>query len=120
MSSKLERAKKLGSAKVTETASTVNVKGFAELVAKLEAMKVANLKSQEAITKQLNQLSQVILMSSEEGLDITPLVEAIKSLEAKIDSKTTVAPNYVIEFDRDRNGLMKSGIELNVKQRRLN
>jgi len=120
MSSKIERAKRLASAKVTDTSKTVNVKGFGELVKQLESMKVANLKSQEAITKQLNQLSQVVVMAGEEGTDMSAVVDAIKALEEKIDSKTTVAPSYVIEFDRHKNGLMKSGIEINVKQRRLN
>jgi len=120
MSSKLERAKRLSSAKVTDTSSTVNVKGLGQLVDKLEAMKVANLKSQEAITKQLSQLSKVILMAGEEGPDMKPLVDAIRSLEAKIDLKMTAAPSYVIDFERDTNGLFKTGIELNPKQRRLN
>jgi hypothetical protein len=120
MSDKIERAKRLSSAKTTEVSKNVKVEGFEKLLKELQAITVANHKSQEAITKSLNQLSQVIVMSGQEGIDMKVLVDAIDSLKGSMGAKANPPMDYVVNFDRDKYGLMKSGIQLNSKPKRLN
>lgn len=120
MSSKIERAKQLASSKTTVESKNVKVQGLEEFIKDLHAMAVASQKSQDAMTKSINQLSQVIVMTAEEGPDMESLLEAVKGLKEGMEAKSAVAPDYVIKFDRDRNGLMKSGIQLNTVKRTLN
>lgn len=120
MSSKIERAQRLSSAKTSVDSKSVKVEGFATLVEDIRTLAAANQQSNEKMSKQLNQLSQVILTTGEKGADMSYVIEAIDKLREEIANKVQSSPDYVITFDRDRNGLMKSGIELKSAKRTLN
>jgi hypothetical protein len=80
--SKLDRLKNLPGAKVSgkeKPASTVTDLG--QLVKELQAITVAQQSSEESITKAINQLSKVVLMASEDGFNMTEIVNAINGLK---------------------------------------
>jgi predicted HAD superfamily Cof-like phosphohydrolase len=121
---KLKRFQNLPSAKVTEkdSAKPVKVAGFGELVEQLEAMTAASVQSQESISKSLAELTQIVAAAAKDGVDIGAVVDAINGLKDKLAEKDKIKmpTDYVINFDRDKHGLMKSGIRLTSTQRKLN
>lgn len=121
--SKLDRIKKLESAKTTTNEKRVKVDGFHELVKELKSITMTQQKSHESLSKSLNQLSQVILSAGENGLDTDNIVDAINGLKDKLAEKQTprIPMDYEITFERDNNTkLMKSGIRLTSVPRKLN
>lgn len=120
MSDKIKRAQALSSAKSSVKTNKVQVEGFADLVDKLQKISVATQKSHEDVMSAIQQLSQVIVMAGEDAPDMAPVVSAIKSLEARMMEKKVIPMDYVLNFERDKFGLMKSGIELTARQKRLN
>lgn len=95
---------------------------FAQVVKELQAITMAQQESQESITKAINQLSKVIVMATDEGFDVTAVVAAIDGLKDKLSEKEKmkILVDYQIDFDRDKHGLMKTGIRLSAKPQRLN
>lgn len=120
---KLKRLQGLSSAKTTTNSKSVKVDGFGELVKELQAITASQQKSQESLVKSLNDLSKVILMAGEEGMNVDSIVEAINGLKDKLAEKEQMPKlpmDYEIHFERDRNLLMKSGIRLKSVPKKLN
>lgn len=117
----LDRLKNLSSAKTTGGKKPA-LNDFAQIVKELQAIAMAQQTSQEAIVKSIDQLSKVTLLASEEGVDISKIVEAINGLKDKLVEKNTMKfpSDYEIHFERDRNLLMKSGIRLKSVPSKLN
>lgn len=121
MPDKLSRLKSLSSAKVTSTAKPVQTaESMAAVVEQLKAISTAQQNSQSAITKSIDQLSKVILLASEEGINIDSIVEAINGLKERLEEKNRIPHDYQIDFERDKHGLFKSGIRLSAVSKKLN
>lgn len=118
----LDRFKKHG-ADVTKRDKSVQVKGFAELVQELKSISVAQQKSHADVTKSLNDIAKLIVMA-EDNPKVDQIIDAINGLKemlAKKDAVPKLPSDYVIDFERDRNQLMKSGIRLrSVPNKTLN
>lgn len=117
--SKLDRLKNLPSAKTTGSPKKPVSMDFAQVVAELKAISTAQETSQKAITKSIQELSKVILIASEEGVNVESIVEAISSLQDNM-AMTSNPVAYQVDFERDTRGLMKSGIRLVPAKHKLN
>lgn len=119
--SKLERLKTLPGAKASvkeKPAPTATDLG--QLVKELQSITMAQQSSEESITKAINQLSKVVLMASEDGFNMTEIVNAINGLKDMMAEKHRAPFDYEIDFERDqRTGLMKPGIRLSAVPKRL-
>ena len=122
MSERLKRIQSLPSSKTTVASKNIKVEGFAELVKQLQNITVANQKSHEDLVNSINQLSKVIVIASDDGVDTESIVDAISGLKDQMAAKKKGATilDYVVNFDRDSNGLMKSGIRMSAEHRKLN
>lgn len=118
--SKLKRLAALESAKVTGDKPKPKADPMAPLMQALQAMHAANKNSQDDMTKAIDQLSKVVVTASENTFDPQPIIAAVQELKDMIKFKVMNPPDYSIDFDRDKFGLMKTGIELNAKKPRLN
>lgn len=116
--SKLNRLKKLDGSKTTEV--TPKDTSMAQVVEQLKAIAMAQQESQEAVTKSIEQLSKVILLAADEGVDVSAVVKAIEGLQEQMARKSQPL-DYEINFERDKNLLMKSGVRLTAHpSRKLN
>lgn len=120
---KLKRFKNLPSAKSTEkdSAKPVKVAGFHELVKQLQEMTAASLQSQESIVKSLETLTAQVSQASKDGVKLDGIVDAINALRDQLVEKDQMRTpaDYVINFERDKHGLMKSGITLKATPKPL-
>jgi len=118
--SKLDRLQKLPGSKVSSKKPTQSELGV--LVKELQANALAQKESQAEIAAAIKQLSDIVLLATKEGFDVSEIVNAIKGLKDKVEAKNkSSAPlDYEINFERDKYGLMKTGIKLNAVSRRLN
>lgn len=117
--SKLNRLKNLEGSKTTGTKPQEST-SFAEVVEQLKAITMAQQASQEAVTKSIDQLSKVILLAAEDGVDVSAVVKAIEGLKEQMARKNQPL-DYEINFERDKNLLMKTGVRLTAHpSRKLN
>jgi hypothetical protein len=80
--SKLDRLKNLPGAKVSgKEKPALKAADLGQLVKELQAISMAQQNSEESITKAINQLSKVVLMASEDGFNMTEIVNAINGLK---------------------------------------
>lgn len=118
----LDRLKKHG-ADVKKKDNSVQVKGFAELVEELKSISVAQQKSHEDVTRSLNDIAKLIVMA-EDNPKVDKIIAAINDLKETIAKKNAMPKlpsDYVIDFERDKNLLMKSGVRLrSVPNKTLN
>ena len=119
--SKLDRVKKLDSSKTTVQETNVKIAGFADLVKELQAATLANQQSHAELIKSMKQLSQVLVMSQDnEMIDLTGVEKALANLQTKMGEKKENHIDVLIDFDRDKYGLMKSGIRMHSNKPKLN
>lgn len=118
--SNLKRLKKLPGSKDTSKKPTQS--DFEKLIIELQANRIAQKESMESTADALKQLSQIVLSASKEGFDVSKIIDAIGELKNTMLAKVAMAPiDYKIDFERDRNLLMKTGIKLTaVPNRKLN
>jgi len=108
--SKLDRLKNLSSAKVTGEAKKPQPAESSQLVDQLKAIAAEQKSSRESITKAIDQLSKVILLTAEEGFDMDAIVKAINGLKGQMSESSRMPTDYQIDFERDKHGLFKTGI----------
>jgi len=121
MSDKIKRAQALQSSKTSINSKNVKVEGFGDFVKQLQEITLANQTSHKELVSSINQLSKVILMAGEEGMDTSVIVDAINSLKEQMAVKARGPMlDYVVNFERDKNtGLMKSGIRMTAEPKKL-
>ena len=120
MPSKVDRLAKLPGSKTTKQKKDVEISGLNDVVAQLGQMSDSNRELQIALIKQLQQLSQIILTASKQGSDMSGVETALERLIDKIDRPRGAPMEYQIDFERDRNHLMKPGIRLRPVRSKLN
>lgn len=118
--SNLNRLKKLPGTKSSKPKPTQSELGV--LVKELQANALAQKESQADIASSIKQLSLVVMAATKEGFDVTSIIEAINSLKTKVSEKNAASMplDYKINFERDKFGLMKTGIELKAVTPTLN
>ena len=118
--SKLDRLAKLPGSNTKNKKPTQSELSI--LVKELQANTLAQQESQADIAAAIKQLSQTVLSATKEGFDVSKIVDAIGGLKDKVDAKSAASKpfDYEINFERDKYGLMKTGIKLNAVMRRLN
>ena len=116
----LKRLSKLPGTKSTRPKPTQSELGV--LVKELQANALAQKESQDDIATAIKQLSQVVMAATGKGFDVTEIIEAIASLKDKVAAKNAASMplDYRIDFERDKFGLMKTGIQLKAVPKRLN
>lgn len=118
MSDKLNRLAKLPGSKTTKKAEELKIDGFNELLGKLQQMTELQVQSNENLSKALRELTAVVMKKQAEGMKVDGIIAAIEKLaESQV---RPMPPDYQIDFERDRNHLMKSGIRLTAIKPRLN
>ena len=119
--SKLDRLKNLPGAKVSgKEKPALKAADLGQLVKELQAISMAQQNSEESITKAINQLSKVVLMASEDGFNMTEIVNAINGLKEMMVEKHRAPSDYEISFERDeRTNLFKTPIILSAKPKRM-
>ena len=118
--SKLGRLKKLPGT-VTTTKKPV-VSDFEKLVKELQALTMAQQNSQAETVEAIKQLSKIVLSASKDGFDVGKVIDAISGLKEKIAEKDMSIRHidYKIDFERDKFGLLKTGIHLKAVTPTLN
>jgi hypothetical protein len=118
--SKLDRFKKLPGSKTSVKKAAPSELSI--LVKELQAITSVQQQSQADIAAAIKQLSQVVMSATKEGFDVSKIVDAITGLQNKVEAKNArqMPLDYQINFDRDSNGLMKTGIKLVAVPKRLN
>jgi len=119
--SNLKRLKKLPGTNVTSKKPTQTELGV--LVKELQANALASKESQADIAAAITKLSLTVMAATKEGFDVSAIIDAIASLKQQVAAKNAASTplDYEINFERDKFGLMKSGIKLNsVGNRKLN
>ena len=118
--SNLKRLAKLPGSKASKKVPKQSELGV--LVKELQANALANKASQADIAASIKQLSLVVMAATKEGFDVTAIIEAITSLKTKVAEKNAASMpfDYQINFERDKFGLMKTGIQLKAVTPTLN
>lgn len=109
MSDKLNRLKNLPMAEVEKDLKHVKLEGLEQLVQEMKQMTAATAASNKALISALQDISKGLTAGKSTG-DTESILAAIQELVIKVQPDMTEPTSYKVNFDRDRNGLMKSGI----------
>ena len=109
MSDKLDRLQKLPGAKAKKDLKYVKVEGLQEIMAEMKKMTALAASSNKELIKALQDISKT-LTDGKSPADTQEIIAAIQTLMVKVQPTDTGPISYQVDFDRDRNGLMKSGI----------
>lgn len=115
MSSKIKRLQNIPGAESASNVKRIKVDGLPQLSADMQQIVNATRESTEEIAKQVKDLVSA-LASNDSTSDSKEVAKAIASLEMAVTKKTNVT-DYVVEFERDANGLIKSGMTFTAKVR---
>jgi len=110
--SKLNRLKKLPGAVSTVKTNRVKVEGLTELLEELKAKSSAKDNSQQKILEAIEQLIRSLVSTKPQNTDTSEIVKAIKQLKMEVINNTLPPVDYRVDFERDKNNLMKTGIKL--------
>jgi len=124
MPDSLDKARQRG-AEIQIIPKLVDVKGLSDVAKQLnsliEQIVESHLKQNEALVATVQTLITTIEEKelSSEGFDMTELVDAVRSLKKEV-THTPIPSEWVIDFDRDQRGLMKTGVTIKAMPRVLN
>ena len=107
MSNKLNRIKKLPGAESSVDFKRVKLMGLPELTNEMREIANQAKEATAEITKMFQALASE-LTKDKSSKDMNLILKSLQSLEKTIAAKTS----YTIHFERDKQGLMKSGIKL--------
>lgn len=121
MSDKIKRLRNLPGSK-TGKKKDPELTSFAKLVTDLQNIALSQQKSQSDTTAAIQNLSKIVMAATKDGFDVERIIIAINELKEKMVAKEAIRMplDYTIDFERDKFGLMKTGIELNSVTKRLN
>lgn len=118
--SKINRLKNLPGTKSSNKRPTQSELGV--LVKELQAIAMSQKESQADIASSIKELSLVVMSAAKNGFDVSKIVEAIVSLKERMAEKNAMGTplDYEINFERDKFGLMETGIRLTAVTKTLN
>ncbi|MCP4487741.1 MAG: hypothetical protein GY820_10555 [Gammaproteobacteria bacterium] len=116
-SSKLKRLKSIAGSETTVDEQLVRVKELEGITDLLKEKGKEDTAVQKKLLMAIDNLGKVILASDP---DLSTIVEAITSLKLQVAQDIKPPMDYTINFERDKHGLMKSGISLKAIPKRLN
>lgn len=115
MSEKLNRLKKLDSAEVQKNFKHVKLEGLPELMEQMKDMAATAAASQNELIKAIQELGKVITNNKLPD-DTKSIIAAVQELMIKVQPESQAPTDYRVDFERDGNGLMKSGIRFTSTQ----